>query len=489
MFRVLHLALSLVALQAGGCIRYQRYEPAPLDPARQADVYAGRRLDDPGLARFLADHGAAPADSGVSPTALALATLYFRSEISEGRASVLAARAGQITAGTRPQPSATTTLERASPADASSADEGGRSPWTVSLTTGLTFETGGKRAARVARARAVTLTAGLRLQATAWQLAHDARRAAVASIGAERALADVEAETAALRTLLELLRARYAEGRLSLADIAQAETDVQTAAVAVTQARRARTDARAALARALAVPLPRVLQVPLRAEARSACDMVDSLPSDRSDTISDTIVTVALRRRYDLGAALADYAVAEADYRLQVAQQYPDLTIGPGIAWDQGVRRWLLSVGTPALPVARNRGPIAEAQARRAVQAARVALVEDSVLAAVDSAVAGCRDLQGEVAAADSLVAATAERVRLAEATYRRGEVGQTEVAFARLALVRATRTRRQAVQRRQAAGVALDAAAGGWLVDPTVRWPELLEPPAGTGAREEDRR
>ncbi len=473
---VAHLLRQLVfltaALQATACLHYQKYQAAPLNSSRQGIPYSERRLDNPDLVRFLAEHGAPPIDSGLTPATLGVAALYFHSELTEARASFAASRAAEITAGTRPFPGGTATVQHSSPVVG-----GDNSPWTVSLTTGLTFETGGKREARLARARAFTLATGLRIDATAWRLAQGARIAAVASLGAEGDLADAGAEVVALRAVLELLRARYAEGRVSLADIAQGETDVQTGVVAVTQARRARTDARVQLSRSLAVPLRQVDTVPLREDPRSACDASDSLFVSAPGTEMTSLASSALQQRYEVGAALADYAVAETDLRVAIAQQHPDLTIGPGISWDQGIVRWALSVGSPAIQLNRNRGPIAEADARRAVHAVHVAVVEDSVLAQVDSSIASCHDVRGEIAAADSLVAATAERLRLTEAAYARGEIGQTEVAFARLALVRVTRTRRQAAQRRQAAGASLEAAIGRWLTMPGIRWPDAREP------------
>lgn len=481
------LGLALLPLVAGtsGCVRYVHYTAAPLDPVHEAAAYTARRFDDAALIRFLSDHGAAPAHSGFTPAALGLAALYFRSDIAAARAAVRAARAAEITAGTRPQPSASATVNRASRTD------GGASPWPISLTAGLTFETGGKRSARIARARAFTLASELRLQATGWQLAQGARRAAVASLAAERDLADVEAETAQLRAVLQLLRARYAEGRVSLAEIARAESDVQSSVLAVAQASRARTDAGAALARALGVALVRVLTLPIRADTAAGAASIDAVSAcdaasaNRDGDPADTLHALALRARYVVGAALADYAVAESDLRLELARQYPDINIAPGIAWNQGALRWLLGLGTPAIPVARNRGPIAEALARRAQQAARVTLVEDSVLAQVDSAAAGCREAQRGIAASDSLAAASGEQLRLIEAAYARGETGQTEVELARLALVRATRARRQALARRQAAGVALEAVLGRWPSEPGIRWPTLLETIGSAGVPE----
>lgn len=486
---------TLLLLVGGtiGCVRYARYTAAPLDPVHEAEAYSARRLDDQALSLFLSDHGAPPADSGFTPSALGLAALYFRSDVAVSREAVRAARAAEITAGTRPQPSANATVQRLSRPD------GAPSPWTISLTTGLTFETGGKRSARIARARAFTLASALRLEATGWQLAQDARRAAVASLGAERDLADVAAETIQLRTVLGLLRARYDEGQLSLAEIARAESDIQSSVLALAQARRARTDARAALARALGVALARVRTLPIRADTTAGAFSIGAVSAcaaasaNRDDDPADTLRTIALRTRYDVGAALADYAVAESDLRLEIARQYPDVNVAPGIAWDRGALRWILGLGTPAIPVARNRGPIAEALARRAQQAARATLVQDSVLAQVDSAAAGCRETQAEIAAADSLVAARAEQFRLITGAFARGETGQTEVALARLTLIRVTRARRQALVRREVAGVALEAALGRWPSEPGIRWPVSLEAigSAGTPQRssQENRR
>ncbi|HEX6964359.1 MAG TPA: TolC family protein [Gemmatimonadaceae bacterium] len=452
-----------VTLIAGACARRQSYRPAPIAPVAEAERYADRRLRDPALARFLAEHEAALHDSAWSSRQLALAALYFRADVTEAQRTLAAARAAEITAGARPAPSATATADRAE-----RPDEGNPTPWSFSLTAGWTLELGGKRAARIAHARAVTLASRLRLEADAWEIAQSARQAAVVALGAKRELADASAERAGLDSVRTLLHARFVEGRLTSTDVARAETDVQTSAVAVADAARANTAARIALARTLAVPLREVESLPIREESNSACAALDTLAPD-------SLEARALTTRADVGAALADYSAAEADLALAIAQQYPDITIGPGIAWEQGIQRWVLSLAIPSIAVNRARGPIAEARARRAAQAARVAFVQDSILAAVDSSVAACRTTRADVASADSLVSATRAQLALANAAYQRGEIGQTEIAFAHLAVRRAERTREEAVRRGVLAGIMLEQAAGSWLSGPPIRWPDLL--------------
>ncbi len=457
--------IVLIASQLGACARYQQYQPAPLAPNSEVSAYTGRRLDDPALARSLAAHGIASHDSAWDSYQLAFAALYFRADLVEARRALTAARAGEITAGVRPYPGVTATVDRAA-----KADEGHSTPWSFSLAAGLTFERGGKRSARVARARAATLAAQLRLESIAWQAVESAREEAATAIGAGIDLSDASAETTALRSVLERLRGRYGEGQISRVDLARSETDVQTAAVAATQAALARTGARAALAHALAVPLSQVEQLRLRRDARNGCAVIDSLPID-------SLETVALRTQPIVGAALADYEVAEGDLRIQIAQQYPDIVVGPGIAWEQGVRRWILSLALPGIATDRARGPIVEATARRAVQAVRVRVVQDSILAAVDSSVAACQHTRHEVAVADSLVRASNEQFAVTRGAYHRGEIGLTEIALTQLAQVRAQRVQHQALQHGFAAGISLENSVGVWFSDPQIDWRDIAVP------------
>jgi outer membrane protein, heavy metal efflux system len=334
--------------------------------------------------------------------------------------------------------------------------ENATSSWSEAITATVTLELGGKRGARIARAKAATLAARLRADAAAWELVHDVRAAAIEAAASDDAVIDASAEDAGLRRVAALFRARYSSGQLSFAEVARADADAQGGAVAVADAERARTDARLALARALAVPFSRVDTLRLRVARTSSCDLLDAA--------DDSLAIVALRARPDVGAALADYAVAEGDVRVEVARQYPDLTLGPGLLWDEGIPGWVVNAGLPALLLGRNRGPIAEAEARRATEAARVRLLQDSVTAGVDAGIATCRGLGSATATADSLVSATARAADAARAAYDRGETGQTEVAVAELALVRARHIVRLSVARRVAAGAVLDRAVGLWI-------------------------
>ena len=444
-----------------GCGRFQGYEAAPI-PDASPTSFVQRSLDVEDLRTFLTEQGASPHRGQWTPRQLGLASLYFHAAFSEARAEVTVAEAAEISAGAPPDVSVTADISRAA-----KVDEGKSTVWSYTLAAGLLFETGGKRNARLARARAATLQARMQLESTAWELASSAVQAAIRVSGADEAVSDAETERTLTADVAALVRDRYSEGRVSLADVAQSEQDVRGALLRAVQARRSRTEARLELARRLAVPFRAVDSVVIVAPDTEARCPARSLGFD-------SLSSVALRGRADVGAAVTGYALAEADLRLEVARQYPDLTIGPGLAWDQGVIRWLVSLGSPGILQRIHRGPIAEAQARRSLQAARVERLQDSVLVSVDSAVAACQTVSFEVNAAAAAERSAAEALRLSEAAYQRGETGRTEVAFARLALVRSTNAVHAARRMGQQAAAAIETVRGAW-VDGSPRWPDLM--------------
>jgi outer membrane protein TolC len=190
----------------------------------------------------------------------------------------------------------------------------------------------------------------------------------------------------------------------------------------------------------------------------------------------DSLQALALRRRPEVGRALAEYAVAEGDLRVAVAGAYPDLSLGPGFVWDQGIGRWSLLLGLPRLALNRNRGPIGEALARRREAGARFAERQQAVLEEVAGGVAGCRLALADVAGAESVRQANVRQAELARAAYERGELSATTLEPLELAETRALRDLHGARQRLAVAGLTLETATGAWPPG-DVRWPDPREP------------
>ena len=142
---------------------------------------------------------------------------------------------------------------------------------------------------------------------------------------------------------------------------------------------------------------------------------------------------IALQTRADILGALASYAAAEDDLRLEIAKQYPDVHLNPGYQYDQGDNKW--SVGlTFELPILnQNQGPIAEAKARRELVAAKFTQLQAQVIGEIDRAVAGWLVACEQLKSADTLFAAEQQQQQSTQAQLAAGAADQLDSLNAQL--------------------------------------------------------
>jgi cobalt-zinc-cadmium efflux system outer membrane protein len=444
------------------CVACVRYQPRPLDPAAHPAAVARRTLSDSAVTSAVARYAGRPDGHRWTDRQLALAALQLRSDLRRLRAERRLALAAVRTAGERPAIGLQGDVERR----ISGREEGG--PWVVELAGLFRLELGGKRAARLQAARAGVTLAEARLLAAARAAAQETRLAAAALAHRIAEVEDARDELRALDQVHTLEQARYAEAALGASELARTTGEIQEARLTLAQAEHGALMARASLAAAMAIPSRALDSLAPSVTPPTGCRSLEALdPAD--------LAAGALERRPELAVALGEYALAESRLRLEVARQFPDLELGPGFVWDQGVNRWAIAFALPALIGSRNRGAIAEAEAARAVAGLTVAEVQDSVLADVDIAAQRCRGAALELAAVDSVVAAAERGHDREREAYRRGETSGLEPARAELQLLRARRARRDAERRLVLASMELERAAGG---PPSAegQWPDPRE-------------
>jgi len=163
---------------------------------------------------------------------------------------------------------------------------------------------------------------------------------------------------------------------------------------------------------------------------------------ERFPSLKASVHKEALTHRADVLAALAEYAVTEASLRLEVARQYPDLHLAPGYQLDAGENKWGLGIGLTLPILNQNRGPIAEAEAKRTESAAKFDVVQSAALAECDRATALVKATRKKKTVAEELLASQnqilASETKLVEA----GEGDRLALLSARVeqAVVRALR-------------------------------------------------
>jgi outer membrane protein TolC len=109
------------------------------------------------------------------------------------------------------------------------------------------------------------------------------------------------------------------------------------------------------------------------------------VPPSISENESHEVRERALLSRADLQAAIGEYSIAEAQFKLAVKRQYPQLTLGPGYYWDHGINKFPLDVGL-TVPLNGNKGEIAEARAARDVAGKRMLAVQAEIYGEIAAA-------------------------------------------------------------------------------------------------------
>jgi outer membrane protein TolC len=247
---------------------------------------------------------------------------------------------------------------------------------------------------------------------------------------------------------------------LTRLDLSRAASDQRAAIGAEKAAEREEVSKRSGVARTLGIPTT----VPLQ--------LSDSGGPDCAGEPREELQRIALGTRWPVRRAAAEYQVAEGDLRIEVANATPNLSIGPGLFFDQGTGKFTLGGGLPSLALNRNRGPIGEAEARRTLAGARLMQAQETVLAEVDAALSACENVGRQAEAADSLTKQAESRLRLMQAAYARGETGRLELITAQLEMVRVHRATTEAALRKGAAGLGLERAVGAWGTRADGPWP-----------------
>lgn len=457
--RILVFALIGAPLWIGGCVHYQ---DRPISPAAIAGAFERRSLVDDGLRDFLrrnaiiADTSPWPVQSWDYET-LSWAAFYYHPSLELARAQWTTLTAGQVTAGSRSNPTLTLT-------PGYNVSSGSSSPWFPAVGIDLPVETAGKRQHRINQAQRAAESARQIVFSAAWQVRSELRRTVATWTHAEARAVALNVLAEADQRIVELVESRRAAGAASSLDAASARLAWRRSEADAADSLQQATIALSNVAQALGLP----------ASAVSNLTVTDVLPrlSLPSDAEFAAARSLALRQRPDLLAALADYEVTQHALRLEIARQYPNLHLGPGYQWDQGASKWSLAI-TAELPLFnRNDGPIAEAEARRKESAAHFAALQAQVMSGIDRAKFALAAAEARTKSIQRIVASLTHQQAIQQARLDAGDIDQLDFQITRRELSAARLTEIDARAVADQAAAELEAA----LQVPFGRLSNLIE-------------
>ena len=345
------LSAAVLALGLSGCVAYA---PAPPHPEAFPAALAARTLPEK------------PPGEVWSGADLLTAALATNPQIAEARAKYRTALAGVRVAKAPPGPSLTLTAEYATE----------QPRWGYTAASNIPLDYGARRSTRIDTARLQALQAYYDLGETIWSVRTDLEKARIDADAARDEIVLATLSMGARADRAQRLERRVEAGQDARAVAITATADLTAARRRVAAAIGRRETAVADLAKALGVSVAVARNLPLAPMPGAAPPLAD-LPAWRRDA--------AVSRR-DVLRAVADYDIAEQALRLQVATQYPAVSIGPTYFYDHGVQKYPLDLGLALPPWDLNRNAIRQAEATRAAAGRSLELAQANVLAAVDSA-------------------------------------------------------------------------------------------------------
>ena len=401
----------ILPLAAVSCVGFKS---KPLEPARTIADYEGRSLHDTGLRKFVAEHAAKMhvkgSDWGLGR--LTLAALYYHPSLDVSRAERAMAEAGHVLASERPNP-----VLSAAPGYNSSSS--GISPWIMTFGLDVPIETAGKRSLRRDEASRKAEAARMKVAEQAWTVRSKLRKALVALHAAQQSEELLKAQEGLQAETSHLLEEQRKAGQSAPFQATQARIALSQTQLAFHDAQRKVAAARVQLADSIGVPTSALNGV------RLDFSELDHMPASMSNAAARKR---ALLNRVDILGALADYAADEALLRLEIAKQYPDVHLGPGYQLDQKDNKWSLGL-TLELPLNRNRGKIAQAEAAREVAAAKFKQVQSKALGEIELAVVNHRGSQDKVAAARQLFEDLKKQEKTTQGMLQAGEIGRADLS------------------------------------------------------------
>jgi len=345
-----------------GCVEYHA---APLAPARSADEFAARRLDQVQLRgdalRLMPQTPAWPPREWDRAELLAVA-LTQNPQLAVARAEVSEALSREITAAQAPNPDLTLQSEYA---------RHDAHPWLYGVSLNWLLRTPERRRLETEIARLDTGNARLRLMDEAWSV----RRALAAALSSwesgRRRLHLFDRLAATQDRLIAVERQKIEAGEAAPSELLIAQQARIQIEREQADLREAVDAAQAAAAKALGLP-PQALDGVIFAWPDWGA------PPTLTEDTQRAAREQALLSRADLGQAIGDYAAAEAKLRLSIARQYPQFVLSPGYYWDHGIAKFPFDVGF-TLPLNRNRGEIFEARAGRELAGQRILALQSDI--------------------------------------------------------------------------------------------------------------
>ena len=429
-----------LTFMVSGC-GFQSYFPKPIEPTKVVAKLEQRSSSDADFQAYLIAQAYPKNQLPINvwgEKELTLSALFFHPDLNLARAQWRAAQAGQITAAQRPEIGVNGGLENHSQAT-------DKSPWTYRLGIDIPIVTAGKREAQIAQAAGLSEAARIEIAQSAWQVHSRIAKSLLEYQYALAQSATLKNEVTLRTSITEMLVKRLDAGMASSIEVSNARIALQKAE----QAYMVEAGRISALGATLANDAGLSL---------SAFNQLKIKPFGQPEAFSlSELQYEALFNRLDIRASLARYETAEAKLRLEIAKQYPDITLSPSKTLDQGDKIWSLGFSSLLTLINKNRGLIAEARSLREVEIAQFEALQAKIIGDLDQAKAAYQASIEANTKAQALLASQQKRTQQTERQFNAGLADRLAFTTTQLENIIATQSLLSTAYQTQAAKLNLE--------------------------------
>jgi len=420
---------SWVALTAlvflGGCA-FQTYSPKPLDPVQRMQDYRAHDPNSPEFRTYLESQGYSIDQWPITQWGLrelTLSALYFHPQLDVARAQLQASQAREITAGQRMDPSFSGSVGRS---------EDDEAPWIYSMGLDIPLQTSNKRELSLELAQSLSEATRIEIGHAAWEVRNRLLSSWIDYNAALQQTYSLQQQVDVHTEIMDMLNKRVEVGMLSTTELSHVRLQLQQAQQKLAMERSRIPELKAALAinaglapealdrLQLTTPSPEIL-----AQARQD----PRFPRHGNDALQDA----ALLNRLDIRAALARYEAAERKLRLEIARQYPDITLSPSYIYEEGFHIWQLGINVLLPLLNKNTGLIEEARALREVEVAQFEALQANVISNLEQAKARYYGALDMLEQTRQEYAVSQQQLERMARQFDQGYADRLEFAYARL--------------------------------------------------------
>lgn len=310
---------------------------------------------------------------------LTLSAVFYHTKLEVARKQLALAKLAIQTAAVKKIPTVNADIAR------SNQKNNDINPWAYGLSIDIPIQTSNKREIKIKKASENAEAARMDLAETAWQLRDQIAVDLIAYYQNIEKTHLLEDELATHTSIANMLEKRVHAGVASKTELNNVRLLALKTEHALNTERAQLNLIKTKLATDVGLTPEKfaLIQVkPLRLDET----LMQQSKALNKPLSSKALQTDALLNRIDIRRSIARYAAAEAEIKLQVANQTPDITLSPGILFDFGDSIWSLGFSSLLNSLNKNTVLVEQAKHLREIQGAQFEDLQAKIIAELDQA-------------------------------------------------------------------------------------------------------